>query len=386
MSDDKSKAPGDEDELVESPETDVSSAQKPAIPPGIALAFVLIAVVGALVMIFLRNGVGGGSAAKTSNLSSLQAEVNALSAERNRQRADLGLPPVPGSGEAIEDIAARLKKDTDSLVALAATYQQMMAEKDALLAGRNAEIIKLEKMRQTLIAGSASLQQDLQRALVNGSDADRLRSDLADVRAQRDALAAELKNRGQGVPSDDYEDLKKRYEETLRAKEFFEARVKELQGDLNNAKLFANSESELLPAAVELFRSLRKLENTSDAEQLQSYSALTSDLGVKMMQKVDFETGSSHISPDTATAIQNMVGEVPDGDLLLVVGYASRTGNPESNQRLSSDRATGVAEYFSGLKRPGQLVQAVYIGQTARFSSRIPERNQICEIWQIRKK
>ena len=81
-----------------------------------------------------------------------------------------------------------------------------------------------------------------------------------------------------------------------------------------------------------------------------------------------------------------MVADIPDGDLILVVGYASRTGNPESNQLLSSDRATAVAEYFSGVKRPGQLVQAVYLGQTARFSSARPERNQICEIWQIRKK
>jgi hypothetical protein len=38
------------------------------------------------------------------------------------------------------------------------------------------------------------------------------------------------------------------------------------------------------------------------------------------------------------------------------------------------------------VKRPAQKVQAVYLGQTDRFSSRIPERNQIVEIWCIRKK
>jgi hypothetical protein len=31
-------------------------------------------------------------------------------------------------------------------------------------------------------------------------------------------------------------------------------------------------------------------------------------------------------------------------------------------------------------------VQAVYLGQTDRFSSRVPERNQICEVWRIRRK
>ena len=87
------------------------------------------------------------------------------------------------------------------------------------------------------------------------------------MKAQRDALAAELAAvrqelaaKGQGVSADDFADLQRRFEETLRAKEFFEAKVKELEGDLSKAKLFASSENELLPAAVELFRSLRQLE------------------------------------------------------------------------------------------------------------------------------
>ena len=84
-----------------------------------------------------------------------------------------------------------------------------------------------------------------------------------DVKSQRDALSAELKEvrekmrtMSAGVSPDEYADLKRRFEETLRAKEFFEARVKDLEGDLTKARLFARSENELLPAAVELFRSL----------------------------------------------------------------------------------------------------------------------------------
>jgi outer membrane protein OmpA-like peptidoglycan-associated protein len=84
--------------------------------------------------------------------------------------------------------------------------------------------------------------------------------------------------------------------------------------------------------------------------------------------------------------VRGLVNELPDGDLLLVIGYASETGNEDKNRKLSSDRATAVAELYSSLKRPTQLVQAVYLGQTDRFSSRIPERNQLCEIWRIRKK
>ena len=71
---------------------------------------------------------------------------------------------------------------------------------------------------------------------------------------------------------------------------------------------------------------------------------------------------------------------------MLAIGYASETGNVDANRTLSSSRATAAAELFSSVKRQEQLVQAVYLGQTDRFSSKVPERNQIVEIWRIRKK
>ena len=277
----------------------------------------------------------------------------------------------------------------DVLVALAASYQRMLAEKDSELTAHNAEILRAEKLRQSLSAEITRLQGDLQRALVNGSDTDILRRDLADIKAQRDALAAELNEsrlKNSGISADDYADLKRQLEETLRAKEFFEARVQELQGDLSKAKLFASSENELLPAAVELFRNLRQLENKPDSEISAAYSSLAVQLGANVLKTLNFATGSSALVPADTDAIRNFVAEIPDGDLILAIGYASETGNVDSNRTLSSDRATAAAELISSVKRPGQLTQAVYLGQTDRFSSRIPERNQLVEIWQIRKK
>jgi outer membrane protein OmpA-like peptidoglycan-associated protein len=142
----------------------------------------------------------------------------------------------------------------------------------------------------------------------------------------------------------------------------------------------------LLPAAVALVRTLRKLENKPDSDLTSAYSRIGMDLGADVLQTVTFATGSYDLTSDNQATISGLIDQLPDGDLLLVVGYASRTGNPENNQTLSSDRATAVAEFYSHSKRPDQLVQAVYLGQTARFSSRVPERNQLCEIWRIRKK
>lgn len=363
------------------------------MPPAVALAFVIIALLGVLIVMVLRNGTWVSSASGNSDLAGLQSEVDARRAELSRQRVAMGLSPLEGSAEPIGDIANRLKKDADSLVSLVARFQEMLAEKDSDLSARSAELIASEKLRKSLYDENHGLRADLNRALTNGSDAERLRADLANLKAQRDAYSAELdaarekmKGMSAGASADDYADLQRRYNETLRAKEFFEARVKELEGDLSKSKLFAKNENELLPAAVELFRVLRKLEDKPDSDLTTAYNGFGLDLGANVLQTVTFATGSSELTPANQELIRGLLADLPDGDLLFVVGYASRTGNPESNQTLSSDRATAVAEYYAGSKRPGQLVQAVYLGQTARFSSRIPERNQLCEIWRIRKK
>jgi outer membrane protein OmpA-like peptidoglycan-associated protein len=390
MSDEKS--PNEDHAVTKAANDESATGSKSSLPPAVALGFVIIALLGMLIVMVLKNG-AWHSLAGNSDLKTLQAEANAIRSETNRERIAMGLRPIEGDSEPIEDIASRLKKDADTLVSLAGSYQKLLAEKDNELTARNAEIIRSEKLRQSLAAESTRLQAELQRALVNGSDSDILRRDLADVKSQRDALAAELKEARQkmltlsaGVSADDYADLKRRYEEALAAKEFFEARVKDLEGDLSKAKLFASSENELLPAAVELFRNLRLLENKPDSEISQAYSSLAVKLGANVLKTLNFATGSSALAPTDEQAIHSMVAEIPDGDLILAIGYASETGNVDGNRTLSSDRATAAAELISSVKRPGQFTQAVYLGQTDRFSSRIPERNQIVEIWHVRKK
>ncbi|NQX02710.1 hypothetical protein HQ447_18780 [bacterium] len=388
---DETKLPSDDPTSVEPDSQDAARPKNP-LPPAVALAFVIIALLGVLIVMVLKNGSflsSGGDA----DIKRLQAEADALSVDYNNQRIAMGLRPIEGGSEPIEDIADRVKKDAATLVALAGSYQKFLAEKDNELTARNSEILRSEKLRVAISTDNSRLQGELQRALVGSSDFEILRRDLADVKAQRDALASELKSTREkmlsmsaGVSADDFADLKRRYDETLRAKEFFEARVNELKGEVQNAKLFARSESELLPAAVELFRNLRLLEGKADSEISTAYSSLGVKLGANVLQTLKFATGSSVLSKEDDAAIRNLVSEIPDGDLLLAIGYASETGNLDSNQILSSNRATAAAQLVTNVKRPGQLTQAVYLGQTDRFSSRIPERNQIVEIWHVRKK
>ena len=382
MSEDKS-AP-DQTEAGEEINDDAAHG-RPSMSPNMVLAFVIVALVGVLIVMGLRGGFGSG-ALGSSDVTQLQAEANAIRSQLNRERMSMGLRPLESGSESADDIAARLKKDADTMAALATSLESMLGEKDAVIAAKSSELLRSEQLRQSLVAESSRLQGELQRALVSGSEAERLRREFDLLKSQRDALTEELAAKGNSVASDEFDELQRRLDEAVRAKDFFENRVKELEADLAKARLFASSESELMPAAVELFRSLRELENRPDSDLTTAYSSLGVKLGANVLHTLAFPTGTSALTPDDEEIIARLGAEIPDGDLMLVIGYASETGNVDGNRTLSSDRATAVAQKFSSIKRPGQLVQAVYLGQTDRFSSRIPERNQLCEIWHIRKK
>jgi outer membrane protein OmpA-like peptidoglycan-associated protein len=353
------------------------------------MVFIIVALLVVLIGLNLSKR-GSISSERDPEIAELEAALEARRSDLNRDRAAMGLSPIGGTTEPIEKVSARLKEDADTLVALAGSYEQMLIETKTELAKKSGELLNSEQLRQSLVVEGQRLNSQLQQALLAGGESDQLRSMVEKLNAQRDAMVTELESLraklASGASSGDLADMQRRLDEAQRAKEFFEKRNTELEAELSKLRLFANSEDELLPQAVALVRSLQKLENHPDSDLMQAYSDLGVELGANVLHKLIFATGSSELSAADRAVLERLVSEVPDGDMVLVVGYASETGNVDANRTLSSDRATAAAELFSGIKRPGQLVQAVYLGQTDRFSSRIPERNQICEIWRIRKK
>ena len=127
------------------------------MPPAVALGFVIIALLGVLIVITLRGGLGG-SAGDSEDLRALKAQVGAAEADLNAARIAMGLRPLEGMAEPVEDVAARLKKDADTMVALAGSFQSMLAEKDVELSAKSAELLRSEQLRQSLAAESARLQ------------------------------------------------------------------------------------------------------------------------------------------------------------------------------------------------------------------------------------
>ena len=316
--------------------------------------------------------------------AALQAKLEQLTS-RNGSLPGLG-------GEQLPDIANRMKKDADNLVLLADRYRQMIDDSNAELARKNADLVLSEGYRQSMTNDLVRLKNELQQAKSAVYEAEALRREVADLKtlqASQLAEIADLKKQlaeiGEMASKDDLAALQARLDEALRQKSFFEARAAELAAELAKQQaLFAKSENDLLPEAVKLFQALRKLENQTDLEITKAYSQIATSLGAEVVKTMTFVTGSPKMNPADIEPVRQLLADVPDGDMLFVVGYASETGNVDTNRTLSSDRATGVAELLTSVKRPGQKVQATYLGQTDRFGSRIPERNQCCEVWHIR--
>ena len=170
-----------------------------------------------------------------------------------------------------------------------------------------------------------------------------------------------------------------------RENEELRRQLQALQTDVDFAKLFVSSSDTLPVYAQALYNELKILEGSSESELNQSYARINKDLNAYNLQQVRFATGSSSLNFQDQTLVKSKVDTTSPGDYFLVVGYASKTGDAQSNQKLSARRATAVASIVNQLKKSGQEVRAVYLGQTDRFSRSVNAENQLCEVWRIRK-
>jgi outer membrane protein OmpA-like peptidoglycan-associated protein len=343
----------------------------------LVLGFLAIALVGVLIAMAIKSRPDTAKAGEENDpaLREAKAKMQMLQTSLNQERAKLGLSPLYGqTTEAAEEVAARLTEDAATLANMAKGVKDLIARKDAELDQRTKEWTDAVKLQGILREQMNKLQAELNKALIDGSDATGLRTQLEAANKRIIALGDEIRRLTAGSGA---------LGEITAERDQLRARVAELESRLSQATLFAGSESELLKDAVQLVRSLRELENKPDSEIATAYSQFGSKLGANVLDKIDFPTGVSDIAPELHDKIARFPVDAPDNALLLVVGYASETGNVDSNRTLSSERATAVARLLDQVKKPGQRVQAVYLGQTDRFGSKFPERNQISEVWQI---
>lgn len=107
------------------------------------------------------------------------------------------------------------------------------------------------------------------------------------------------------------------------------------------------------------------------------------DLGARSLTRVKFGSGSAHVGSDDLDALKIAIADTNDYALILAVGFADTGGDEELNRELGSLRARNTADAMQGLIRRGQLVESVYLGETARFGAKA--ENRVVEIWELQR-
>lgn len=108
---------------------------------------------------------------------------------------------------------------------------------------------------------------------------------------------------------------------------------------------------------------------------------LKAELGARSLVRVKFGSGSAHVGRDDLDALKIALTDTKDYALLLAVGFADTGGDEELNRELGSLRARNAADSLQDLIRRGQMVESVYLGETARFGAKA--ENRVVEIWEL---
>ena len=209
-------------------------SSKQPITPVMAMGMVIAALLVLLMMLKFRPANDSQKSGDVHTRAELQTQLEDL----KRQSGSLGLPTL-GGGEQIEDVAARMKKDADNLLLLTGRYKQSLDDSNANLVKKTAEWLRSEQYRQMDRNELERVKTELQQAKADGTGTEPLRREVADLKTRRDAQAAEIASLKQELAAAggqaskaDLDTLQRRFEETLRAKEFFESRSKELEAAL----------------------------------------------------------------------------------------------------------------------------------------------------------
>jgi VIT1/CCC1 family predicted Fe2+/Mn2+ transporter len=155
----------------------------------------------------------------------------------------LNLKPRDPIVESSSDIAARIKKDSETLISMSGHTQGELGKKDAELLNKIRELKDAEITNRLLVTQLGETRAELEKALAQSGDSQALKSQLTLANQRSEVLGEELsKTKAQlalyaGQPqAADFADLERRLEESNRAKEFFEGRVKELEAKLGQVE------------------------------------------------------------------------------------------------------------------------------------------------------
>ena len=331
------------------------------------------------------------------------ADVKAPTTSTANVPAEQVAPASPLPQKKAMDLANRLGADATSLVGMVSQLAERLDTKERELAGaRSLYAIAARQLGQ--------LESDLATATLKAREVEALQARIVEANellalANRRSSALMAKLAASPDPATlraaqamrakferELSDTKDRLVRDQIEKEKLRAELSAANTELAASEtaleatsLFISSIDLLPKSAKQLFLELSRLETVDRSELKKNYRLIAENLGARVVDTVPFATGSSEVSSSKAMSIRDAMTKGRDDSFFLVIGYASKTGNFEINKTLSSARATAVATLAEATAQPGQMVRAVFLGQTDRFSSTDVLDDQICELWEIPK-
>jgi len=366
----------------------------PASNQNLIIGIVMGAVVLLLLLLIITQQLGKGSSKGNPEVAELRKKIEA-EREANDKRRLASITGVTASPDALVD---QIKSDTEALARLvnanagdAAALRTAKADA-ATLFRANQDLTNQLTSARAAAQRADSLQRQLDElrrsaaGMVSQSEVGQLQSELELTKGERDRIQAELtllrsQQQGMIAPSR-LTDLQKELDDLYASNATLRRENQRLITELAGAKLFV-TEEDLSPRAVALYRELKKIEDQDHRKRRDTYTLLNDQINAKVQESISFKTGSAEIAREHEAHLKDMAIQATPKSFFLVVGYASKSGDLQSNEELSSKRATRVASMVNYLKKEGQAVQAVYLGEGIRFG---PEDapNQVCEVWEIR--
>lgn len=381
------------------------------------IVIILLAMLILVAVLVVMNMSGKGtSTAQQERLDELQKRVDEREQELRSQGYD-----IPTNTASLDELASRISRDALSLQSSTEQLQSTLSAKDRELRQTKSELEASIKINERHGAESVKLREQLAQLQSQQSQVTFLAQQVNDLKNQLNEKNQQILELGSRPDGTELNEAQKELNEVLLKNKDLLAKVSELTS-LNNSmispsevqslkdqiakltpenedlkltvqvlraqidreKLYVQSADQLLPAAAKLYRELEKLEDLNQEQLKAAYTRIGEQLNARIIKDVHFQTGKANVGFSDQADIKDRLADISPDSSLLIVGYASKTGNEDQNRELSAQRSATTASVTHHLLNEKSNVHAVYLGQTARFSEN-PEENQICEIWEIRK-
>ena len=407
--------------------TNPETENLPIKPNGNMLTTSLIVIIVILLFVMLLVNMNGNmlqsSDTSGDDIAALTSRNIQLRTKTNEARANRGLPPLPENPNSALTMATRIQRDASSLAAMTSQWQAELKKKDELLRERDSEIATYTQNTQRLYAQIKELNAKLDLASGTSEQIVRLTNDLKIARNKILNSNKQLQELIGRPTNEAVTILRKQLNDSLDAHSKLELQIDKLKFDAKNVvsqetyddlaaelallkpkmrkqryeiqrmrtqidlpKLFLKSDKDLPAKPARLLAELRRLNDANEQQLNTSYENIATTIGAKIIHRQSFAKGSAQIDFDREAIIRHIINKSNDANAyFLVVGYDSKSGEKERGKTLCSQRAATLASIVNTLRNSKQEVQAIYLGETTRFSKTDEVANQICEIWEIKR-